>query len=264
MVNCIHLARWAALVALAAAAISCRSINAPAGVGQDMASCIPADTLLLAGLNLDQIRGSPLYPKLPPAVRALAEPLRDAGYALFASDGKNLLYMARGRFREAPAGATLVAPGLAATGSPDSVRAAIAQHKTGRNGAPDLLARAASIAGSGQIWIVARGGVPLPVAGNAANLNRLLHDTEYAAIALRIGSQIEIEATAVGRTAAAGREFEESLRAILSLTAAANARRPDLVRLIHSVLIRREDRTVRVALSAGPDAVDSLLGLVAR
>jgi len=37
----------------------------------------------------------------------------------------------------------------------------------GRNGAPDLLARAASIAGSGQIWIVARGGVPLPVAGNA-------------------------------------------------------------------------------------------------
>jgi hypothetical protein len=100
------------------------------------------------------------------------------------------------------------------------------------------------------------------VAGNAANLNRLLHDTEYAAIAVRIGSQIEIEATAVGRTAAAGREFEESLRAILSLAAAANARRPDLVALIHSVLIRREDRTVRVALSAGPDAVDSLLGLV--
>jgi len=45
-------------------------------------------------------------------------------------------------------------------------------------------------------------------------LNRLLHDTEYAAIAVpHLGSQIEIEATAVGRTAAAGREFEESLRA---------------------------------------------------
>jgi hypothetical protein len=102
------------------------------------------------------------------------------------------------------------------------------------------------------------------VAGNAANLNRLLRDTEYAAIGARIGSRIEIEATAVGRTAEAGREFEESLRALLSLTAAANARQPDLVALIHSVLIRRQDRTVRVALSAGPDAVGSLLRLVPR
>jgi hypothetical protein len=239
-------------------------MNAPAGVGRDMASSIPADTLLLAGLNLDEIRASPLYPKLPPAVQALAEPLRDAGYLLLASNGKDLLYMARGRFREAPPGATLVAPGLAVAGSPGSVRAAIAQHKTGREGAPDLLARAASVARRKQIWMVARGGVPLPVAGNAANLNRLLRDTEYAAIAARIGSQIEIEATAVGRTAEAGREFEESLRAILSLTAAANARRPNLVALIRSVRISREDRTVHAALSGGPDAADELLRLVPR
>jgi hypothetical protein len=264
MVNCFYLTRRAALVALAAAAISCRSLNAPASLGRDMASYIPADTLLLAGFDLDAIRASPLYPKLPPAVRALAEPLRDAGYLLLASNGKNLLYLARGRFREAPPGATLVAPGLAAAGSPDSVRAAIAQHKTGRNGAPGLLARAAYVAFGRQIWMVARGGVPLPVAGNAANLNRLLRDMEYAAIAARMGSQIEIEATAAGRTAEAGREFEERLRAILSLTAAANTRRPDLVALIHSVLIRRNDRTVSVALSAGPDAVRSLLELVAR
>ena len=262
MVNRVHLARRAAFVALAAAAISCRSIHAPAGVGRDMTSSIPADTLLLAGLDLDQLRASPLYPKLPPAARALAEPLRDAGYLLLASNGKDLLSITRGRFREAPPGATLVAPGLAAAGSPGSVRAAIAQHKTGREGAPGLLALATAVAGGKQIWVVARGGVPLPVAGNAANLNRLLRDTEYAAIGARIGSRIEIEATAVGRTAEAGREFEESLRAILSLTAAANARQPDLVALIHSVLIRRQDRTVRVALSAGPDAVDSLLGLV--
>jgi hypothetical protein len=264
MVNCFYLTRRAALVALAAAAISCRSMNAPAGFGRDMASYIPADTLLLAGLDLDRLRASPLYPKLPPAARALAESLRDAGYLLLASHGKDFLFITRGRFGEAPPGAILVAPGLAVAGSPGSVGAAIAQHKTGRDGAPDLLAAAASVAGGKQIWMVARGGVPLPVAGNAANLNRLLRDTEYAAIGARIGSRIEIEATAVGRTEEAGREFEESLRAILSLTAAANARQPDLVALIHSVLIRRQDRTVRVALSAGPDAVGSLLRLVPR
>ena len=75
---------------------------------------------------------------------------------------------------------------------------------------------------------------------------------------------IEIEATAVGRTAEAGREFEENLRAILSLTAAANAHQPDLVALIHSIRISREDRTVRLAVSCGPDAAASLLGLIAR
>jgi hypothetical protein len=263
-VNCAHLARYAALVALAAAAISCRSISRPAGVGRDMAASIPADTLLLAGLNLDELRASPLYPKLPPGVRALAEPLRDAGYLLLASNGKDLLSIARGRFRVAPPGATLVAPGLAAAGSPDSVRAAIAQHKTGRDGAPDLLARAASLADGKQIWMVARGGIPLPVTGNAANLNRLLRNTEYAVIAVRIDSRIEIEATAVGRTGEAGREFEENLRAILSLTAAADARQPDLVALIHSIQIRREDRTVRATLSGGPDAAGSLLRLIPR
>ena len=258
------LARFAALVALAAAAVACRSLNAPAGVSREMASAIPADTPLVAGLNLDDLRASPLYPKLPPAVRAFAEPLRDAGYLLLASHGRDLLAIARGRFREAPPGATLVAPGLAVTGSPDSVGAAIAQHKTGRNGAPDLLARAASLADGKQIWMVARGGVALPVTGNAANLNRLLRDTEYTAIAARIGSGIEIEVTAAGLTADAGREFEENLRAILSLTAAANARQPELVALIHSIQISREDRTVRAALSAGPDAAASLLGLISR
>jgi hypothetical protein len=262
MVNCTHFAGSAALVALAAAAVSCGSVSAPAGVGRDMATYIPADTLLLAGLNLDEVRASPLYPKVPPAVRALAEPLRDAGYLLLASNGRDIAAIARGRFREAPPGATLAAHGLAVSGSPDSIRAAIAQHKTGRNGAPDLLARAASVADGKQIWMVARGGIPLPVAGNAANLNRLLRDTEYAAIALRIGSGIEVEATAIGRTEEAGREFEENLRAILTLAAAADARQPDLVALIRSIQIRREDATVRVSFSGGPDSVANLFRLV--
>ena len=246
-------ARLATLVALAAAAIACRSIHAPAGVSRDMAAYVPADTVLLAGFDLDRLRASPLYPKLPPAARALAEPLRDAGYLLLAFNGRDVVAIARGRFRQAPPGATLVAPGLAVTG-----------RTTGRGGAPDLLAHAASLAGGQQIWMVARGGIALPVTGNAANLNRLLRDMEYAAIAARIGSGIEVEATAVGRTAAAAREFEENLRAILSLTAAASARQPDLVALIRSIQITREDRTVRASLSGGPDAADRLLRFVPR
>jgi hypothetical protein len=54
------------------------------------------------------------------------------------------------------------------------------------------------------------------------------------------------------------------LRAILSLTAAASARQPELVALIRSIQIRREDRTVRASLSGGPDAADRLLRFVPR
>ncbi|MGA2268372.1 MAG: hypothetical protein ABSH44_07870 [Bryobacteraceae bacterium] len=226
MVNCAHFARFATLIALVMAAISCRSITAPAAVDRGMASSIPADTLFLAGFSLDEIRASPLYSKLPPAVGALAEPLRDAGYLLLASNGKDLFSIVRGRFREAPAGATLIAPGLAIAGPPESIRAATEQHKTGRSGAPDLLAQAASVAAGKQVWMVARGGVTLPFAGNAANLNRLLRNLEYATMAIALGSRVELGASGIGRTAEASREFEENLRAILSLAAAANARAP--------------------------------------
>jgi hypothetical protein len=260
----VNYARFAALIALAAVVISCRSITAPPAVDRAMASSIPADTLLLVGLNLDEIRASPLYPKLPPGVLALADPLRDAGYVLFAFNGKELLSIARGRFRAAPAGATLIASGLAIAGPPESIRAATAQHKTGSSGAPDLLAHAASAVGGKQIWMVARGGVTLPVTGNAANLNRLLRDTEYATVDVALGDRIELEATVAGRTVEAGRQVEENLRAILFLAAAGNARQPDLVALIHSIQIRREDRTVRASLSGGPDAAEKLLRLVAR
>ena len=47
MVNRVQLAGFAALAALAAAAISCGSIDAPAGVSREMAASIPTDTVLL-------------------------------------------------------------------------------------------------------------------------------------------------------------------------------------------------------------------------
>jgi hypothetical protein len=247
----------AAIVFIAAA---CRTMPpVPSAIDSAMASCVPASATLLAGLDLAHLRGSPFYSKLPPAAMLVIEPYRDAHSLLLASDGKSLLAIARGSFRQAPAGATLLASGLAIAGDPTSLAAATSQHRTGQSGAPDLLADAAAIAPGAQIWMVARGGVQLPFTGNAANLNRLLRNSEYAAVAMKLNSQIEIAATVVGRTPDAARQVEETLRAAITLAAAGEARQSGLVALLKSIQITRDSRTVHAGVSASPDALQKLL-----
>ena len=247
----------AAFLALAAIATSCRSVP-PAAIHPGMASCVPAAAAILAGLNLEQLRAAPLYPKLPPAVLALIEPLRPAAYTLFASDGTNLLAISRGPFRTAPSGATLLAPDLAIAGTPELLRAATPQHRAGTIAAPDLLTRAQPLAAAHPIWIVVRGSVTLPLTGNLANLNRLLHATEYTTIALDLRDPIAIRIEGVCRTPDACRQLEQSLRAILSLTAAASARQPALAAMLHAIQIHRDESTVHVTLSTGTDALSQL------
>jgi len=252
----VTLARPPVLFTLALLSGACR--NSTPALDPAITSCIPASAILAAGLNLEAIRAAPVYSKLPPAVLALTEPLRQAQYAIFVFDGRNLLAISRGQFRQPPAGATLLAPNLALAGPPDLVRAATSQHNTGTTGAPELVEPAELIAAK-PIWIVVRGGVTLPLGGNAANLNRLLHATTHTTITVELRDSVDLKLTALCLTPGDGREFEQSLRAILTLLAAANARQPGLAALLRAIQIRRDDRTVHVALTAAPDVLDHLL-----
>jgi hypothetical protein len=248
----------AAFVTLAALATSCRSISPPV-IDPALASCIPAGTIVLAGINLDQVRNTPLYQSLPPDVLAAAGSLRDAAYLLVASNGRDLLFLARGKFRDAPPGATLVSSELAIAGQADSVRAAIAQHRTGVTGAARLLDLALGVARARQLWMVAQGGVTLPLTGNAANLNRILHLTDSVTLAAQIDSGIQVDATGVGRSADAGRQLEESLRALLTLAGAAGGRQSGIAATLSSIEIRRDGQTVHANLSASPETAQKLI-----
>jgi hypothetical protein len=245
------------LAAAAFSAASCRSTNSGHGPDYDMEICVPPDTLAVAGLHLDQIRASNSYRNLPPGWLALLEPLRDANYLMLAYNGKDVLVIARGRFAAAPAGALLLAPDLALAGAPDPIRDAVRQHATGQPGAPSLLARAQPIAGR-PIWAVARGARPLPLTGNAANLNRLLRYTDYATIAATVNTAIELEVAGFCPTADAARQLEETLRGLISL-ATATTHDGDLAELMRSAQLRREDSIVRVSLSASAPTLEELL-----
>jgi hypothetical protein len=224
-----------------------------------MASCVPAGTVALAGLDLDQLRASPLYPKLPRAAVVFLEPFRDARSLLAAFSGKDLLVVAGGSFAQAPAGATLASPRLALAGSPEAVRAAETQHGTRVTGAPELLAQAQRIAAGNQIWIAVRGDVMLPLTGNAANLNHMLRNLEFADLTLRVQSTLEFAIVARGRTQDAARHFADTLRASLTMAAAAEAKQADLAALLRSIRVRREDRSVRASVSTTADMAQKLI-----
>lgn len=236
----------------------CRGSRSTPTPDPDLAASIPSDTLAVAGIDLDRARAWPLYAKLPPGAAALFQPLGSASSLLVAYNGKEALVLARGAFREAPAGMALLANGLAAAGSPDAVRAAAAQRRAGESGAPWLLARAAEFAASSPIWAVARGGVTLPLPGDAANLNPLLQLVDYAAAGIRLDSELRLEAVAVGRDEPSARRFEENLRAMFTL-AAAGARNGPLAGPLRAAQVRREGLTVRIALSVPPERLEDLL-----
>ncbi len=229
----------------------------PLPAHDDMRSCVPPNTVALAGVHLDRVRGTNAYRSLPAGWKAALAPLEDSGDLLLAYDGRDLLVIARGHFAAAPAGATLLSPELALAGSPEAVRAAARQRATGKPGAPALVARAAAVENRA-IWAVVRGAVPLPLPGNFENLNRLLRSSEYTTFAVDANSGIEVEAAASCASAEAARRLEETLRAMMTLSAG-TVRDRDLAALIHSARLRRDDSTVHVALSATAASLEKLL-----
>ena len=254
--------RAAALaLALIAPWIACRTPAPGPAVPDALAACTPPDTLALAGVNLAQLRASPLYQMLPPGAAAFLQPLRDASYLLLAYNGKDILAVAGGRFREPPPGAVLLAKDLAVSGSPEAIRAATAQRKTGRPGARWLLDRAPS---GGQIWAAAQGGIAFPLTGDAANLNRFLSFAEYASIAVRLDTGVRIDALGAGRTPESAQRLEESLRALLTLAAAGAGRGRPLADLLHAIQLHRDALAVRVSVVATPDQIASLANLLTR
>jgi hypothetical protein len=209
------------IVLLLFSVFGCAPVHRPAAIDPDLAACVPAGASAIAGIDVARLRGTAIYEKLP---------VRDASYVLAASDGKDWLLLGRGEL----AGGTSIASGITAIGSGELVKAAAAQHRTGKTGAADLLARAAET----PIWLVARGNMSLPVSGNLANINRLLRQTEYMTVAARVNDRLEVEAAGSCRSPEQARHLEENVRALASLLLAK-----------YPVQVQSDGATVRVTAS---------------
>jgi hypothetical protein len=245
-----------ALIALASFSISCHS-GAPTAIDAKLFAYVPAGANILAGVNLQRLRASPLYPQLPPAAAVFLAPLGNAESLLVASHGSEYLALSRGAFRQAPAGAVLLHPGIAGAGSPAWLRNAAARS----GGSSPLLERAKAVADASEIWMVADGAATLPVTGNAANLNRLLHSTQYATLSVRLTSNISIDVEGMCGTADSARQLEGTLRAFLSLGAAAEGHQQAVAGLLKRIRISRDDRAVHMTLTVDAGELAQFLKL---
>ena len=257
-----HLASAASAFALApvlAVWIACRATT-PGPLDRELASCIPPGTRVLAGIQLDRVRSSPVYQKVPGTALALLEPVRNASSLLLASDGKDLLWAARGNFSTMPPGASLLNPHLAIGGSPSLVQAATAQHASGRPGTLALTGQAELIA-SQPIWAIARRGTVLPLSGNAANVNRLLAMADYTTLGVELNSGLVLHAAGHCQSDDQAQHLEETVRGFVSL-ARAGARDSDLGRLLTGTQIRREGLTVHADATVSPENIQKLLNSV--
>jgi hypothetical protein len=239
------------------AALACLAVGCGLRPGPDaITAAIPPGTVALACIDLDRVHSAPVFPRLPQTVRALADTYRTAQRILIAWNGTDVLLIVRGT----ASGATAIGPNLVATGSPESIRAATAQYRTGKPGVPGLVDYGGATAGQSPLWAVVRGGLNLPLSGNSRNLNRLLRNLDYAALAVGLTTSIDLRITALGRDEQAARDFEESLRGILSLMSAAEARRPQIAALLASVAVRRNAKTATASLRVPPEMLDTLAG----
>jgi hypothetical protein len=241
--------RLAAAMALAILA-ACRTPAPPAAIDPALSARVPAASAALAGVDLDRLRASPLYAKLPPAARAFLEPFGRAHRVLIAAAGVELLTIARG----VVPGATQIAPDVALSGAPGLISAAIASHPPA-----GILGPAESVAAGSPIWIAVRGDVTLPLEGNLANVNNLLRGTEYVTLAVQPGDPTQLELVARCPTPEAALRFEQTFRAMVSLAAATNARQAATAGLLESIRIGRQERVVHFSLSAPLDALAKLL-----
>ena len=241
--------RLAVPLALAILA-ACRAPAPRAAIDPALSARVPAATVALAGVDLERLRASPLYAKLPAGALAFLEPFGHASYVLIAFDGVELLTIARG----VVAGATQVAPDLALSGAPKLIAAAIAAHPPA-----GILEAAEPVAATHPIWIAIRGGVALPLEGNLANANNLLRGAEHVTLAVQAGDPVALELMARCPTPEAALRFEQSFRALVSLGIAANARQSATAGVLQSIRIGREERVVRVSVSAELDALGGMV-----
>jgi hypothetical protein len=246
----------AAAVLVCAALAACRSGTHGPAVPPQLARLVPPSAEILVGVDLAALRGSALYAKLPRGAQQFLEPFTEASYLLAASRGFNVLIAACGGGAKAPAGGTMLAPGLSVSGSPDAVESANNAFRAAKGEPPELVAWAEAAA-SYPVWLVARGTANLPVTGNLANLNRFLRSTAYTTAGIAIGPRLEFAAAAVCRTPAQAQRLEETLRAFVSLAAAASSGTPP-GGVLQSLEYRTEGATLRIHASAIPADFEAL------
>jgi hypothetical protein len=285
------------LLAVSVAILGCSSAQlGGTRIDSALAALVPADTIMLSGIRMNELRTTPLYVKMLSQQRLSElddftrqtnfDPRKDVNEMLVASNGVDSVVLARGNFKiQAPAelkkstykGVTVYGKPdgvyavldstTAAAGTEAAVHKAIDQKQSGRQGAAALFNRARALAGTGQIWFVSSGWGTLPdrlsgQGGNLGNFGRLFRSVETASGIADLRSGIVASASGQCRTEQDAKTLGDAGRGMVGLgRLSVPENQPELLRLFDGIKVEQKQQSVQVNVSISPDLVDQILKL---
>lgn len=243
------------LVVLAVLAAGC-GLRQPTSVEVDpaLAALVPSDTLSLTGVQLDALRGTPLYQKwIAPEIARLS---KESGVDL-QTDVAELLAISNGKT------AAVFAKGRSSVFRVDSKEPL----PRGKGGIPAaLLAKMRSIPPQNQIWAASIGpseglAGAFSSLGNLANLKNVVIGLETWTAGLDVRNGLKLEANFVYRTEADTKRVHDGLRGLLALgRMSAPKGSPELLRIFDGIAISQQNSVLKVATDVPADSVNRLLG----
>ncbi len=293
-----------ALLALAALAPSCRKPETGVRVDPALATLVPSDTVMMAGVKVEAVRQTPAYARYIEKNSLLRidelakttgfDPRQDLYELLFVSNGKDGVVMARGKFsplglepkpggsgveRMSYKGMTIFgdqASGVlfmnasVAIAGPTRLLHGIVDQRDQRSGIPKPLGeQLAKVRSGSQVWAVSLGGdklaALLPESGNASNLARILSDVQYSTLSLNLSSGLDLDGRALYSNDKSAKQTCDAVRALLGFARLSTPdSEPDLLKAFDNIQVNQEGPMLKVGAQLTPELLDKLAAVAAR
>jgi hypothetical protein len=285
------------LLATSLIILACSSAQIGGGrVDPVLATLVPADTFLLFGIRMSELRTTPLYVKM--LSQNLSSTLddfakntnfdirKDVNDILIASTSaaSGKVVLARGNFKiQAPAGFkksvykgtaiysqgeaayAILDPTTAVAATQPEVRKIIDQKQGGQRGATALLDRVRTLPGAGQIWLVSNGWGTLPADlsrqdGNVANLARFMQSIERATAIGDLRYGVVGNITGECKSEQDAKSLGDAARGMVGLGRLnVPENRPEMLRLFDGIKVEQKQRTIQVNVNISADLIDRML-----
>ena len=293
--------RRAILAALAGmGSAGCRS-TPPPGVKIDpaLAMLTPETAVALAGVKMDAVRKTEVYRRHREAL-GLDRFSKDTGLdlrtdvweLLVVFEPSGWVAMARGKFspgfggteprvlegapRTAYKGYTIIGNDQASTvfvnsstalaGAGADVRGLLDRRAASRGIPPALDRQVRNIPPGAGVWIATAarfGGLPIPLEGNWANLNRVVESIEAGWLALDLGNGVEVSARGSCATEQEAKGLHDAMRGLIGLGRLMTpSSQGELLRLYDSIQVGRREREVSLSAVVPPDLVGQGIGYI--
>jgi hypothetical protein len=258
-----------------------------AKVDPELATLIPADTVLMAGVRKESLEKTPLYqeylakisfqPLDDFAKQTGVDPRKDLSDLLFVSNGKHGVLLGRGKFASGQSRRGVAYKGFqligdeqtavvffnastAAAGETSALKSLIDERSNSHGPPPALAALMKEIPPESQIW-AAYLGSPVYLAFGG-NVNKALGSLVSGILYFDLRAGLNGIASGLCLNEQGAQDVEGALKLLIGMGRLnAPSNQPDMLRVYDGIRVTREVRRVRISIGEPPDLVKKFADL---